>query len=182
LTAIGFVTTISKIIKKEDSLMDFCKCIDPVIAENSTILILGSMPGVKSLQEQQYYAHPQNRFWEIMGSICNEPKLTEFDYETKLKTLLQNKIALWDIIDTCERKGSSDSSIKNENPNNIREFLDTHTNIKMICFNGKNAYETFEKHYPDLLIKYTWHLMKSTSGSNNANFNQDEWIEILATR
>ena len=70
--------------------MNNCRSFDPSIDNNSKILILGSMPGVKSLEEQQYYAHPQNRFWKVMGSICNEPKLHEFAYDLKLKTLLKN--------------------------------------------------------------------------------------------
>ena len=60
--------------------MKKCKSFKPSIDEHSTVLILGSMPGVKSLEEQQYYAHPQNRFWKVMASICNEPKLYEFTY------------------------------------------------------------------------------------------------------
>lgn len=74
--------------------MNNCRSFKPSIDKNSKILILGSMPGVKSLEYQQYYAHPQNRFWRVMGNICNEAKLPEFDYETKLKTLLKNNIAL----------------------------------------------------------------------------------------
>ena len=74
--------------------MNNCKSFKPSINNNSKILILGSMPGVKSLEEQQYYAHPQNRFWKVMSAICNEPKLHEFGYDLKLKTLLKNNIAL----------------------------------------------------------------------------------------
>ena len=75
--------------------MDNCKSFKPSIDINSKILILGSMPGVKSLEEQQYYAHPQNRFWKVIGNICNEPKLHEYSYELKLKNLLKNNIALF---------------------------------------------------------------------------------------
>ena len=75
-----------------------CRSFKPSIDINSEILILGSMPGVKSLEEQQYYAHPQNRFWKVMGCICNEPKLYEFDYENKLKTLLKNNISLTNFL------------------------------------------------------------------------------------
>ena len=70
--------------------MKKCKSFKPSIDIDSKVLILGSMPGVKSLKEQQYYAHSQNRFWKNMGNICNEPKLPEFDYDLKLKILLKN--------------------------------------------------------------------------------------------
>ena len=74
--------------------MNNCKSFKPSIDNNSRILILGSMPGVKSLEEQQYYAHPQNRFWKVMSTICNEQQLPKFAYKTRLKKLLNSNIAL----------------------------------------------------------------------------------------
>lgn len=71
--------------------MNNCKSFKPSIDKNSKVLILGSMPRVKSLEEQQYYAHPQNRFWKVMGIICDEPKLYEFNYDLKLRTELYPK-------------------------------------------------------------------------------------------
>ena len=94
--------------------MNNCKSFKPSINANSKVLILGSMPGIKSFEEQQYYAHPQNRFWKVMGALCSENNLAEFDYDTKLKILLNNNIALWDTIKSCKRKGSLDSDIKKE--------------------------------------------------------------------
>ena len=91
--------------------MNNCKSFKPSIDNNSKILILGSMPGVKSLEEQQYYAHPQNRFWKVMGVICNEPKLPKFDYDLKLKTLLKKKADYFSklnknikTIGTCQKE------------------------------------------------------------------------------
>ena len=71
--------------------MSNCKSFNPSIDNNSKVLILGSMPGIKSLEKQQYYAHSQNRFWRVLGNICNEPYLPNFDYGTKLKTLLRGQ-------------------------------------------------------------------------------------------
>ena len=146
--------------------MDNCKSFKPSIDNNSKVLILGSMPGAKSLKEQQYYAHPQNRFWKVMGYICKEPKLSEYDYNLKLKTLLDNNIALWDTLKSCMREGSLDSDIQNEIPNDIRKLLKKYPNIKIICLNGNKSYSAFKKYFPDLLDKYSCHKMPSTSPAN----------------
>ena len=156
--------------------MNNCKSFKPSIDNNSKILILGSMPGIKSLEEQQYYAHPQNRFWKVMASICNEPKLHEYSYELKLKTLLKNNIALWDTIKTCKRDGSLDSDIQNETPNDIRKLLKKHPNIKTIYLNGNKSYSAFKKYFSDLQDKYNCQRMPSTSPAN-ARYGLDKLIE-----
>ena len=153
-----------------------CKSFTPSIDNNSKILILGSMPGVKSLEEQQYYAHSQNRFWKVMGSICNEPKLSEIDYDTKLKILLKSNIALWDIIKSCKREGSLDSDIQDETPNDIKSLLKKYPNIKTICLNGNKSYSAFKKYFPELFEKYSCHKMPSTSPAN-ARYSLDKLIE-----
>lgn len=156
--------------------MNNCKSFAPSIDNNSKVLILGSMPGVKSLEEQQYYAHPQNRFWKVMGHILGEPKLHEFDYGTKLKTLLKNNIALWDTIKSCRREGSLDSDIQNETPNDIRKLLKNYPNIKKICLNGNKSYSAFKKYFPDLLNKYSCQKMPSTSPAN-ARYSLEKLVE-----
>lgn len=163
--------------------MNNCKSFKPLIDYNSKILILGSMPGVKSLEEQQYYAHPQNRFWKVMSVICNEPELPKLNYDLKLKTLLRSNIALWDTIKSCEREGSLDSDIQNETPNDIKKLLIKYTNIKTICLNGNKSYSAFKKYFPDLLKKYTCYKMPSTSPANARycldNLNA-EWNTIFS--
>ena len=156
--------------------MNNCKSFKPSVDNNSKILILGSMPGVKSLEEQQYYAHPQNRFWKVMDSVCNEPKLHDFDYALKLKTLLKNNIALWDTFKTCKRDGSLDSDIQNETPNDIRKLLKKYPNIKTICLNGNKSYFAFKKYFPDLSDKYNYNKLPSTSPAN-ARYSLDKLIE-----
>ena len=155
--------------------MTNCKSFKPSVDNNSKILILGSMPGVKSLSEQQYYAHPQNRFWKVIGHICNSEKLQELDYDLKLKTLLNNNIALWDTIKTCKREGSLDSDILNAVPNDIRGLLNKYPNIKTICLNGNKSYSAFKKYFPDLIEKYDCYKMPSTSPAN-AKFSLDRLI------
>lgn len=155
--------------------MSKCKSFLPSINEYSKILILGSMPGVKSLEEQQYYAHPQNRFWKVMGALCGGQNLINYPYEQKLETLLKNNIALWDTIKSCKREGSLDSNIINETPNDIKKLLKKYSNIKIICLNGNKSYSAFKKYFPDLLEKYTCYKMPSTSPAN-ARYNLEKLI------
>lgn len=158
--------------------MKTCKSFNASADKNSKVLILGSMPGVKSLEEAQYYAHPQNRFWKVMGKICSEPDLYKFSYSDKLKTLLKHHIALWDTIGTCSREGSLDSEIKNEKPNDIIKLLKKYPEIKAIFLNGNKSYSAFKKYFPDLLEKYECFKMPSTSPAN-ARYSLDllirEW-------
>ena len=156
--------------------MSKCKSFKPSIDNNSKVLILGSMPGVKSLEEQQYYAHPQNRFWKVMGHICNEPKLHEYNYDVKLKILLKNNIALWDTLKSCKRDGSLDSDIYNETPNDIKKLLKKYPNIKILCLNGNKSYSAFKKYFPDLSEKYICCKMPSTSPAN-AKYSLNRLVE-----
>lgn len=115
----------------------------PIVDKSSKILILGSVPGVKSLQMQQYYAHPQNNFWKLMFHLVD----TEFssDYHTRLQLLKKHRIALWDVIESCERKGSKDTDIKSEIDNDIQELINSHPNIKIIFCNGQKSYKNLVK-------------------------------------
>ena len=117
-----------------------------VVGENPHTLILGSMPGKRSLDEQRYYAFPQNAFWRIMGSLCG------FDpgegYNLRLDALKRSGFALWDVLQNCEREGSLDSSIalSSEVPNRIIEFLERYESIGRVCFNGGKAETSFRRH------------------------------------
>ena len=146
--------------------MTKCKSFLPNINNTSEVLILGSMPGVKSLSEQQYYAHPQNRFWKLIGLLCDVADLPEFDYKEKLNIVLANKLALWDVIKSCKRIGSLDSDIQEEIPNNITDLLKKYPNVRLICLNGNKAYSAFKKYFPDLLKKYRCVKLPSTSPAN----------------
>ncbi|WP_394674209.1 DNA-deoxyinosine glycosylase [uncultured Chryseobacterium sp.] len=115
----------------------------PIVDENSEILILGSVPGVRSLEKQQYYAHPQNKFWKIIFELLNEEP-TE-NYTQRIAVLKKHHIALWDVIDSCERKGSLDSEIRNEEANRVDELLNGHPNIKAVFCNGGKSYKNVQK-------------------------------------
>lgn len=114
----------------------------PVYDENSESLILGSFPSVKSREQGFYYGHPQNRFWKVLATVygCEVPKTVE----EKKSLLLSNHIAVWDVIDSCDIIGSSDSSIKNVVPADIAGLLEK-TKINRIFVNGKTAGKLYEK-------------------------------------
>ncbi len=118
----------------------------PIIFKDSKILILGSVPGIKSLEMQEYYAHPQNKFWKILFEIYQED--FTFNYSEKLNFLQRNHIAVWDVIDSCERKGSLDTEIRNENHHNILKLLEDYPNIKVIFCNGQKSFKTLGKILP----------------------------------
>ncbi|MBO5371852.1 MAG: DNA-deoxyinosine glycosylase [Lachnospiraceae bacterium] len=115
----------------------------PVYDENSKILILGSFPSVKSREVQFYYGHPQNRFWKLLGCLYKET--VPVDILGKKDFLKKYGIALWDVIESCDIIGSSDSSIKNVVPNNPMDFL-AQTKIERIFTNGKTAEKLYHKY------------------------------------
>ena len=117
--------------------------IDPVYNENSKILILGSFPSEASRACGFYYGHPQNRFWRVLPRVLG--KTLDGDKEEKIRILLENNIALWDVIGSCTVTGSSDSSIKDVIPNDITPILNT-ADIKAVYLNGKLANRLFEKY------------------------------------
>lgn len=123
----------------------------PIISETSKVLILGSVPGIKSLEKQEYYAHPQNKFWKILFELIGEDFTT--NYSEKISFLYKNHVAVWDVIDSCERKGSLDTKIKNENHHNILQLLEDFPSIKAIFCNGQKSFKTLGKILPqDLQI------------------------------
>ncbi|WP_109478498.1 DNA-deoxyinosine glycosylase [Paraburkholderia sp. C35] len=110
----------------------------PVVAESTHTLILGSFPGEASLVATQYYAHPRNQFWRLLGAVIDEP-LPELDYPTRLERVLKHGIGVWDVLAACTREGSLDAAIRNATPNDFASFREYAPNLKKACFNGKTA-------------------------------------------
>lgn len=138
--------------------------IPPIYNEESKILILGSFPSVKSREEQFFYGHPQNRFWRVTAAVfCSEIPQT---IEEKRNLLLQNRLALWDVIGACDVMGSSDSSIKNAVPNDLSVIFDN-ADIQKIFVNGKTA-EKYYNRYMRPLYKRDAVCLPSTSPANAA--------------
>lgn len=113
--------------------------IKPIYDNNSKILILGTMPSIKSREEGFYYAHPQNRFWKVLENIFNTKIINKEEF------LINNNLALWDVIKSCDIKGSSDRSIKNVIPNDIKSLINK-TKLKYIFCTGKTAYNLYNKY------------------------------------
>jgi len=151
------------------------------------VLILGSMPGVESLKAQQYYAHPRNAFWPIMGRLFGfDPVLP---YPERLERLKENRIALWDVAHQCIRPGSLDSSIRHDTvvPNDFASLFEAHPHIRAVFFNGRKAAELYAKMVlPDLAEPWRSlprHRLPSTSPAHAAqNFEQKlaTWLQIRA--
>ena len=143
----------------------------PVFDENSEILILGSFPSVKSRQESFFYANPQNRFWKLMAQLLNES--TPKDTKDKIVMLKKHKIALWDVIESCDIVGSSDSSISNVVPVDISQIL-SRANIIKVYANGGKAFELYNKYlYPKTQLEIT--KLPSTSPAN-AGYSFDKLL------
>ena len=121
----------------------FTHTFEPIFDKSSEILVLGSFPSVKSRENNFYYAHPQNRFWRVVASVysCPVPKTVD----EKKNMLLSNKIAVWDVIKSCEITGSADSTIKSVIPNDLSEILSV-ADIKKIYANGKTAQSLYNKY------------------------------------
>lgn len=159
-------------------MQDRISSFPPLIDNESQILILGSIPGVKSLEKQQYYAHPQNKFWKIIFELFSE-KFTE-DYPERISTLKRNHVAVWDVIDSCERKGSLDSEIKNEEANQIAELIEQYPNVKAIFCNGGKSYKSLQK-ILGKSDKIPVFLLPSTSPLHTISFDKklEGWKAIL---
>lgn len=115
----------------------------PVYDENSRILILGSIPSVRSREIRFYYGHPQNRFWKVLAAVFNAP--LPGTIEEKRAFLSENEIALWDVIEQCDIIGSSDSSIKNVIPTDLNIILNA-APVEQIYCNGGTSWKLFNKY------------------------------------
>ena len=152
----------------------------PFIAKpDATILILGSMPGQKSLTENQYYAHPRNAFWPIMFRLFNADKI--LTYEQRKQFLYDNHIALWDVLKSCYRKGSLDSDIEHSTieANNFKSFFETHSKIKTVFFNGTKTEQIYKKNVLKTLKSSSlgYHKLPSTSPAHAAMTMEEKFLK-----
>lgn len=142
----------------------------PLTTPSAQILILGTMPGEVSLAKSEYYAHPRNAFWPIMGHIGGfDPALP---YAERVEKLLVQRIAVWDVLQGCVRPGSLDADIERETavPNDFASFWAVHPRLRRVCFNGATAEQLFRKQVwgmlPDTAVRVDYVRLPSTSPAN----------------
>jgi len=167
--------------------LEFRLSFPPIISNNATVLILGSMPGRDSLRQQQYYAHQRNTFWYIMEHVCGASR--DMSYEQRIQRLQQSKIALWDVLQHCEREGSLDSHINeaSEIPNDFPGLFRDYPNICCILFNGKKAAKVFQRHVrfnlsTEICERLSFNTLPSTSPAYAAlskDEKLDQWRQII---
>ena len=141
----------------------------PFVNSQTNRLILGTMPGIASLEKQEYYAHKRNHFWKIMYTLLDNLPISEI-FEEKIQLLQANNIGLWDVLENCERKGSLDIHIKNQKENDFETLFKEFPGISKIVFNGKESHKYFLKKFGQIK-GITYYLMPSTSPANTMSFD-----------
>lgn len=146
----------------------------PIVDDKTRVLVVGSMPGVQSLEKQQYYGNARNYFWPIMGELFSEDVPTV--YAERIELLKKHRVGLWDVIQSCERKGSLDATIRNEVPNDFAWLFQIYPQIELVLFNGGKAFDVFKKQVGfDILGGRRYEKMPSTSpipGKNIKSFEE----------
>lgn len=164
---------------------DHDRCFPPIARRDAATLILGSLPGRKSLEMQQYYAHPQNAFWKLIGAIFEVDGASPYTHRVRILT--SNRIALWDVLAAAERPGSLDRSIvpHSARVNDFAKFFRAHPHIRRVFFNGRKAEETFRRSVlPELAPDFAgilYDCLPSTSPAHaGMTFAEklDRWREI----
>ena len=147
----------------------------PIIGQSPHLLILGTMPGARSLQEGQYYAHAQNQFWRFMGDIYGA--LPSLPYRERTKILIEHGIAVWDVLQSCIREGSLDSSIQHAEANDFPAFFKTYPTIKHVVFDSLTAEKIFFRQKFELPSNIAFHRVPSPSPAY-ASLRYEEKLKI----
>jgi hypoxanthine-DNA glycosylase len=163
-------------VKDELKEKSIDKGFPPILGADPKVLILGSMPGVKSLEEQQYYGHPRNAFWWILSNVCGFS--FDLEYEQRLEEVKHSRIAIWDVAHSCHRPGSLDSNIDQSSlkANDINALLEGLPSIKLLVFNGQAAAKLFKKFIGEPSFGGRVECLPSTSPAN-AGMKREEKLE-----
>ncbi len=160
------------------------KCIRsfrPLADSRSRILILGSMPGPEALRKKEYYGFNGNHFWRILPEILGVPQ--PLSYHEKIELLKNNRIALWDVLETCAREGASDSGIRSEKPNDIIRLIQRYPEIRTIFLNGKTAEKMYRKYFGGRIQIQAYGLPSTSPAHASIRYEKkrDQWRVILKT-
>jgi len=149
----------------------------PIVFKDTETLILGSFPSIKSFENNFYYAHPRNQFWKLLEAVTNYPVNNR---DQKIWLLKESKIGLWDMIRHCRRDNSLDSSLEDEEVNDIATFLEAHPNIRKVAFTGKKSQALFETHFGHLEIERVY-LPSPSAAYAKMPFNEkvEQYKEVL---
>lgn len=162
--------------------MNVVHSFEPILGPGATILILGSMPGVASLAAQQYYAHPRNAFWPIMGTLFGAGP--ELPYEVRTERVRSRGVAVWDVLKLCTREGSLDSAIVESSivANDFEELFAQNPGIDRVFFNGAKAADSYRRHVKTVTPHVTFTRLPSTSpahASLDLAAKTQEWSTAL---
>lgn len=150
----------------------------PHVAPDTRLLILGSLPGVRSLAARQYYAHPTNQFWRLLGAVIDRP-LATMPYDDRLVALREAKVGLWDVIRSAERHTSSDALIREAEAHDLAGLIARLPDLRMIAFNGGKAAAIGRKQLPSLKDIAVVDL-PSSSAAHTIGFEakRDRWLAL----
>ena len=140
----------------------------PIVFKDTEILILGSFPSIKSFENNFYYAHPRNQFWKILHAVTAYPVNNR---DQKIWLLKECKFGLWDMLRRCQRENSLDSSLEDEELNDLASFLEEYPKIKKLAFTGKKAEALFKTHFSHLDIE-TVYLPSPSAAYAKMSFEQ----------
>jgi len=148
----------------------------PIVDNNTTILVLGSLPSDTSIKMQEYYSHPRNQFWELLEIVFNM-NLVSKPYQEKISLLKKIGVGLWDVYQSGERVGSADAKIKKANLNDFGMLNKLAPNISLICFNGKKAFS----HKDDVSLNIKKQYVPSSSPTHAIPFEEkaSQWKRAL---
>lgn len=159
--------------------MERIESFEPIVGEEPRVLILGTMPSVKSLEFQEYYGHGRNQFWRIMGDLFgfdrNDP------YELRIAKIIAQGVAVWDVMQSCERKGSLDKDIKKAEYNDIVGLIRLYPSIRIVIANGGKARDVYNKQFREALPQINMIPYCSTSPANAIAYEKkmQQWRGIL---
>lgn len=119
--------------------------LQPILCENPTLLMLGSVPSIASMEARQFYGHPRNHFWPLMAAVLGEDD--PHVYAERTAMLQRHGVALWDSIRACVRAGSLDKDVREAEPNDIGGLLDAHPSIRAVAFNGILSEKVYDEHF-----------------------------------
>lgn len=155
------------------------RAFEPIAGAGCHLLVLGTAPSVRSLADDFYYAHPRNCFWPLLADIWQErPPETPAQ---KRELLLSHGVALWDVLSSCERRGSLDADIRAARPNDFERFFALYPGIARVLFNGVAAESLFRRFFPALYASRSCLRLPSTSPANAMDFarKREAWRSAL---